>query len=279
MAFYPNNLALPNNVFIILRDLIMEKTGIYFDDSKKDVLADKLSDRVLERGFTSLLDYYYLLKYDNSETDEWSRVFDLITVKETYFWREFDQVDTLVKLILPEFKSRNPYGTFHIWCAACSTGEEPLSIALALEETGWFRKLKFEIIASDASARAVDMAKTGIYRDRSMRMMPLEIKEKYFTHENDKWKISSSVQRRIQWKILNINKAEERAVIPVQNVIFCRNVFIYFGESAIRDAVDDFYNVLTSPGYLFVGISESLFRINNRFELKELGKTFVYKKA
>lgn len=279
MAFYTENLALPNNVFIILRNLIMEKTGIYFDDSKKDVLADKLSDRVLERGFTSLLDYYYLLKYDSSAKDEWSRVFDLITVNETYFWREHDQVQTLIQFILPEFLQGNPHGIFRIWCAACSTGEEPLSIAIALDDAGWLEKLKFEIIASDASPGAIEKARSGIYRERSMRSLPAKIRDKYFTSENGKWRIKASVHRNIEWRIINISDNAERSSVPVQNVIFCRNVFIYFSESAIKEAVDDFYYQLLSPGYLFVGISESLFRINNRFELKELGKTFVYKKT
>jgi chemotaxis protein methyltransferase CheR len=280
MTFYPENLALPNNVFIILRNLIMENTGIYFDDSKKDVLADKLSNRVLERGFTSMLDYYYLLKYDdNTSKDEWARVFDLITVNETYFWREYDQIDTLVNFVLPEFETKNPYGTFRIWCAACSSGEEPLSIAIALDEAGWLSRLKFEIIASDASFQIVEKARSGLYGERSMRMLPAKIRDKYFTAEHDKWRIRQSIHQLINWKIININDRQERSSIKSQDVIFCRNVFIYFGELAIKDIVDDFYYQLSSPGYLFIGVSESLFRIVNRFELKELGKTFVYKKT
>jgi chemotaxis protein methyltransferase CheR len=279
MAFYTENLPLPDNVFIILRNLIMEKTGIYFDDSKKDILADKLSDRVLERGFNSMLDYYYLLKYDITAKDEWNKVFDLITVKETYFWREYDQIETLIDYVIPEFININPLQTFRIWCAACATGEEPLSIAIALEEAGWLEKSRFEIIASDASALAIEKAKAGFFRERSMRMLPPEIREKYFTKENQNWKIKDSVHRHIDWKVININDKEQRSVLPVLNVIFCRNVFIYFSEAATREIVEDFYEGLSSPGYLFIGVSESLFRIENRFALKELGKTFVYKKT
>lgn len=279
MAFYTENLALPNNVFIILRNLIMEKTGIYFDDSKKDVLTDKLSDRVLEIGFSSMLDYYYLLKYDNNDNDEWSRVFDLITVNETYFWREYDQIDTLINFVLPEFEASNQHAIFRIWCAACASGEEPLSIAMALEEAGWFERLRFEIIGSDASPGAIHKAKSGVYRERSMRMLPEKIRDKYFTQEKDKWKIKPSVHSLIEWKKININEKQERSDLSGQNVIFCRNVFIYFSEAAIKDIVDDFYYQLSSPGYLFIGVSESLFRIINRFGLTELGKTFVYKKA
>jgi chemotaxis protein methyltransferase CheR len=278
MTFYPENLALADNVFIILRNLIMEKTGIYFDDSKKDVLADKLSNRVLEKGFNSMLDYYYLLKYDNSDKDQWTRVFDLITVNETYFWREYDQIETLINFVLPEFEAKYPYSTFRIWCAACASGEEALSIAIALNEAGWLSRLKFEIIASDASTQAVDKAKSGLYRERSMKMLPGKIRDKYFTPEPGKWRISQSIHKLIDWKIININDRQERSLIKNQNVIFCRNVFIYFSESAIRDIVNDFYYQLSSPGYLFIGVSESLFRIVNRFELTELGKTFVYKK-
>lgn len=279
MAFFSESLALPNNAFVILRDLIMEKTGIYFEESKRDMLADKLSGRVLERGFSSFLDYYYMLKYDSGSGDEWNAVLDLITVKETYFWRESDHIETLTGHVIPEFYRRSPGQCLKIWSAACSTGEEPLSILMAIDMAGWLKKIRVEILASDASIAAVSYAKKGIYRERSMRSIPPEVKERYFKNENGSWHIDPRLVSMINWEVINLKNYAERESVRKQDVIFCRNVFIYFREDSIKQITDKFYDQLNSPGYLFLGVTESLFRLTSRFELTEKGKAFVYKKS
>src|SRR5579871_6603415 len=144
--------AVPNlteSTFAILRDLIHERTGLHYENTKRDLLASKLADRLLERGFESFLDYYYLLKYDASAEEEWPFLMDALSVPETYFWREMDQVRALVDVIVPQSFSTRPREPLRIWCAACSTGEEPLTIALALQEAGWFERAQYEIRASD----------------------------------------------------------------------------------------------------------------------------------
>lgn len=280
MALFSETLALPENAFVILRNLIMEKTGIYFEESKKDILADKLSERVIERGFNSFLDYYYLLKYDAENSDEWKKVFDLITVKETYFWREYYHIEALLAFILPEFVKRNPTGRFRIWCAACATGEEPLSVVMSLDKAGWFERADIEVIASDASEHALDIARKGVYKNRSLHKIPEDVRSAYFKpEEGSHWKISPSILNRVKWYRLNLNDEKDWHTIPRQDTIFCRNVFIYFRESTIKVISERLYNKLAAPGYLFIGITESLFRIQSEFELTELGKTFVYRKA
>lgn len=279
MAFFSESLALPGNAFIILRDLIKERTGIYFDENKKDMLADKLSDRVLQRGFNSFMDYYYLLKYDSSASDEWTAVLDLITVQETYFWREYDQINTLLNVVLPEVLNSNEGSTIRIWCAACSSGEEPLSILMALDSAGWLSKTEFDILATDVSSKAINTAREGLYRERSFRQIPGEKRTRYFTKEGNLWRIQPDIHSMIKWKIINLSDDFERSLVPVQNIIFCRNVFIYFRDDTIKRITDGFWSQLTSPGYLFVGVTESLFRIKSRFELTEMAKTFVYRKT
>lgn len=278
MAFFSENLALPDNAFLILRNLIMEKTGIYFEEDKKDMLADKLSERVIERGFNSFIDYYYLLKYDEDSTDEWYTLLDLITVKETYFWREPDHIESLIKHILPEYEKENPGGMFRIWSAACSTGEEPLSVLMALDSEGWLRRLKIEVIASDASRLALDKARSGFYKDRSVSHLPENLLSRYLTRESSGWRIDPGIHGIIRWKYINLSDDSQRSSVQNVNVIFCRNVFIYMKEEAIRRIIEGFYTQLVSPGYLFVGVSESLYRIKNKFELAELDKAFVYRK-
>src|SRR6188768_2549446 len=118
----------------------------------------------MERGFSSFLDYYYLLKYGPDAETEWSHVLDALSVPETYFWREIGQIQALTHDILPKFVNSFPSQPIQIWCAACATGEEPLAIAMALTEAGWFERLQLKIIASDASGAALAKARRGIYR-------------------------------------------------------------------------------------------------------------------
>ena len=172
MTFYAETLGLSDGAFALLRDLIHERTGLFYDNGKSDLLTDKLSPLVIERGFNSFLDYYYLLKYDAESEQEWKRVMDALSVQETFFYREMDQVRALVDVIVPEYFSNARARPLRIWSAACATGEEPLSIAIALNESGWFDRAPIEIHASDASRVAIEKARRGIYRDRSFRSLP-----------------------------------------------------------------------------------------------------------
>src|SRR5215204_4514296 len=150
MASRSQNLALPEGTTSLIRSLINERIGMYFDNGKSDLLIDKLSPLVIERGFSSYLDYYYLLKYDASARVEWQNVMNALSVQETYFWREIDQVRALVQTLVPQWQARNRDATLRIWSAACASGEEPLTIAIALNEGGWFERARIEILASDA---------------------------------------------------------------------------------------------------------------------------------
>ena len=155
MRFYSETLGLSPGAFSLLRDLIHERTGLYYGDEKRDLLADKLSPLVVETGFENFLDYYYLLKYDADAAQHWDRLMDALSVQETYFWREVDQIHALVKVLVPAYAERHPNRPIRIWSAACATGEEPLTIAMALQEAGWFDRTAIEIHASDASSQAL----------------------------------------------------------------------------------------------------------------------------
>lgn len=285
MQFFAESLDLSDSAFTLLRDLIHRRLGIYFEPGKKGMLADKLSPLVLERGFASFMDLYYLLKYENDEAD-WRRVMDALSVQETYFWREFDQVRALAETVVPQWAAAHPDKTLRIWSAACASGEEPLSIAMALQEAGWFERLPIEIWASDASPSALAKAKKGMYRGRSFRSLPEEMREKYFTAvshpnpgvNNQSWQIDGELHGRINWRLANLTDEAEIADLAAAPVIFCRNVFIYFSSEAVQNTVHHFYDWMPSPGYLFIGASESLFRLTTRFALEEVGGAFVYVK-
>src|SRR5689334_9433920 len=174
------NLALPEGTTGLIQSLINERTGMYFDNGKTDILIDKLSPLVIERGFSSYLDYYYLLKYDAAAKLEWQNVVNALSVQETYFWREIDQVRALVQTLVPQWLARNRGSTLRIWSAACATGEEPLTIAIALNEAGMFERASIEILATDASSKALDRATSGVYRERAFRNLPAALRERYF---------------------------------------------------------------------------------------------------
>lgn len=278
MIIFDNNL--PENTFIILRDLIHARTGLYYEQNKRNLLADKLSIRLVERGLESFLDYYYLLKYDKAAGVEWQHLMDELAVPETFFWREIDQVEAMVKLLLPALARQKAImlQPLRIWSAACSTGEEPLTIAIALNEAGWWHKLPIEIYASDASPRAIALAREGIYRERSFRSLPLFLKEKYFTKEKQGWRVSPQIHQRIHWSIANLANQSEIEQLVAANFIFCRNVFIYFSEKSIQQTVSFFGESMKTPGYLFLSASESLFKIKTNFNLQSIGNAFVYVK-
>lgn len=278
MGFRSQNLVLPEGTSTLIRNLINERTGMFFDNGKSDLLIDKLSPLVIERGFSSYLDYYYLLKYDASARAEWQNVMNALSVQETYFWREFDQVRALVQTLLPEWQARKRGSTVRIWCAACATGEEPLTIAIALNEAGWFKRARVEIFASDASSKAIERAVRGVYKERAFRSLPAHLRERYFEPDEAGWRVRSDIHSRINWSIANVIDDEQIASLAAADFIFCRNVFIYFSESAISRVVRSFARFIRPPGYLFVGAAESLIRLTTDFTLTEIDDAFVYVK-
>jgi chemotaxis protein methyltransferase CheR len=263
--------------FALLRDLVHEQTGLYFDDTKIDSFLSKLSPLMAERAVDSFLEYYYLLKYDPQAADEWRKVFDALTVQESFFWREMDQIRVLVNDIVPKYLKSHPYHTLNIWSAACAAGEEPLTIAMALQEAGWFDEGRINIYASDASPRAIEAAQRGIYRERSFRSLPPALREKYFTRDESSSRVSGALRSRVRWKITNLMSDTDLAQAPTASqVIFCRNVFIYFSDTAARKTVRAFAQRMARPGYLFVGAAESLMKLTSDFEPQDIGNAFVY---
>jgi chemotaxis protein methyltransferase CheR len=279
MAFYADTLGISDSAFALLRDLIHERTGLFYENGKSDLLTDKLSPLVIERGFSSFLDYYYLLKYDAEANREWLRVMDALSVQETFFWREVDQVRALVEAIVPEHFSTRRTTPLRIWSAACATGEEPLTIAMALNEAGWFERAPIEIYASDASSIAIERARRGIYRERSFRSLPAELREKYFSQEQGGSRVSPALHAKVRWAIANLMNEAEVAALATSRVIFCRNVFIYFSDDTVRRVVRTFAERMPEPGYLFVAASESLLRLTTQFQFQEISGAFVYVKG
>ena len=273
-----DNFGLRRGAEPLLRDLIHERAGLYFDDAKLELLGEKLAPLVIERGFDSFLDYYYLLKFDADADAEWHNVSNALSVQETYFWRGIDQVDGLVEKVIPCLAELNRHSPIRIWSAACATGEEPLTIAMRLKEAGWFERADIEINASDLSSTALDRARRGTYRERSFRSLPFHLKEKYFEFDGKEWAVDPSIHQKIRWHQVNLLGASAISALAASSVIFCRNVFIYFSHDAIRRVLDKFAERMVTPAFLFTGAAESLLKLTDDFELEEIGGCFVYVK-
>jgi chemotaxis protein methyltransferase CheR len=202
-----------------------------------------------------------------------------ISVGETYFWREIDQVRALSRTILPQLLAREPGKTVRIWSAACSSGEEPLTIVMALQEAGWFGRASIEIRASDASSAAIEKARAGVYRERSFRSLSPERKSNYFLADGpNTWRVQPELQSRIRYSVANLMNANDIADLAASDVVFCRNVFIYFSEVAIARTVRSFARYMPVPSYLFVGSAESLVRATADYVLEDVDDAFVYMK-
>ncbi len=278
IKFEPDNLGLPSTGLPLLRDLVQERTGLFYDDGRATVLAERLAPLVLDRGFQSFLDLYYLLKYDEA-APEWRRVMDALAVQETYFWREVDQIRAVASRVLPELVDALRGAPLRIWSVPCASGEEPLTIAMVLEEAGWFDRAPIEIHASDGSAAAVARAREGRYRDRSFRILPPALREKYFVPDGAACLPTAALASRItSWTVANLMSPDDLARFARVPIVFCRNAFIYFSPQGIRRVVERLADLMPSPGFLCVGASESLLSVTDRFLLEELDGAFVYVK-
>jgi chemotaxis protein methyltransferase CheR len=261
----------------LLRDLIAEHIGVSFDQNNLDLMVNKISDLMAELDLDSPLDYYYLLKYEGSAGEEWSKLQNAVSVRETYFGREIDQILAFVEVLVPRLVEQSLL-PLRIWSAACATGEEPLSIAMALDQTGWLGRVPLEICASDMSSAALCTARRGIYRERSFRNFSPELHRRYFRRVAEGWEVDLRLRQHISWHRVNLTSAPEIEQLARSRVIFCRNVFIYFSESGIRRVVKTFEDQMPRPGYLFVGAAESLLKFTSEFQLQQINGAFVYVK-
>lgn len=273
--------AIGEEIFRQLRDFIYEKTGIYIPDNKKYFLENRLSRIIKEKNLHNYEDYLYYLKYSSNKQDI-ARLFDAVTTNETFFFRESQQFDTLTNNLIPQIIKENAQlgrKDIKIWSAACSTGEEPYTIAMILLEKPELVSLRKEIYASDISESVLMSAKRAMYGGYSVRNIPPQYMAKYFKDSGGIYVLSETVKSIV--KFMNINLIEEREVKQLKgmDVVFCRNVLIYFDDKAKKKAVSFIYDVLRPKGYLFVGTSESLHNVTRAFRPVVINKVVVYQKV
>jgi len=274
-----HHLELPDDVFRLLRDQIYKRTGMWFADTSKYLLQKRLSPRARELNFDSFQKYFYFLQYDPRAESEFDQIYDLVTTNETYFFREPAQLTAFIDEIVPDILTRKPVKKVRVWSAGCSSGEEPYSIAILLQEAGWYDRAAFEIFASDINQQVLQKARRGQYRESAFRSTEATLRDRYFTREADgSWKIKDEVRNRVSFGRLNLYDEARVSLLGHLDIIFCRNVIIYFDDSSKRVVVTNFYNRLVDGGYLLLGHSESLISLSTQFKLRHLKNDMVYQR-
>lgn len=267
--------------FRLLRDFIYQHCGLNFTEDSKYLLEKRLGRRLQQHRLKNFKDYYYFLRYNPNKEQELSEVVDQLTTNETYFFREDFQLRTFIEDILPEIrqcKEREGQQTLRIWSAGCSSGEEPYTIAMLLLGLPWVRSWRVEVIGTDISQKVLQMARAGLYGDASFRNTDDIYKRRFFVEQDGKYRIKDEVRNLVSISHLNLFDSSRIALLGKMDVIFCRNVIIYFDQAGKKRAIESFFQRLNPDGYLLLGHSESLVNLSTSFQLRHFQHDMVYQK-
>jgi chemotaxis protein methyltransferase CheR len=272
------NISLVDSTFRELRDFIYEKSGIYIADTKKYLIENRLSRILQEKNMNSFEDYFRHLK-KNTNGKELSRLFDAVTTNETYFFREPQQLEVFVNNIAPKLLAQKKgLGVLKIWSAACSSGEEPYTISMMLMEKH-ITPNQFELYASDLSEGVLRSAKRAVYNSYSVRNIPEHYLKKYFSNTGQTYSLNPLVKKTVKFMKVNLIDEKTMKLLRGMDVIFCRNVLIYFDAKAKQKAVSNLYDSLNPGGFLFIGTSESLHSVTRAFRPSVINKVIMYQKV
>lgn len=254
------------------KKLLEKKSGILLGNNKQYLVKSRLANFIIERGISSLSELLAQIERPaNSQLLQ--NVIDRMTTNETLWFRDSYPFDYMKKTLIPEFSKK---GALKIWCAACSSGQEPFSLAMLLAETGAFENTS--IIATDLSSRILEKAKKGVYQDIELkRGLPQEkLKTHFDALDTNKWQIKSNLRNKIRYQSTNLLDAPFN--LGKFEIIFCRNVLIYFSQENKTTVLNGLIESLKPGGYLFLGASESLTKDCTKMEMVRCNPGLVYKK-
>lgn len=268
-------LPMSPQVFSILSALVAERSGLHFDLPHASTFGEKVAARAVEQGFDSLLDYYYFMRYDAAGPRELDALIEALVVNETYLFRELPPLETMVRdLVVPRVQQGHRP---RVWSAACSTGEEPHTVAMLLAAYGVLDAV--ELVATDISGAALARARSGRFTRRALRQEVPPFAAHWLTVTEREVAIDRRFTDAIQWRRLNLLDADAVAAMGAFDVILCRNVLIYFNDETVRRVVTTLSGQLIEGGALFVGIAESLLRFAIPLSCEEQDGIFLYRKV
>ena len=268
--------------FRLLRDFIHEQFGLHYDDGQRASLRSRLAGRLSLLGLVSFEDYYRYLRFAPERAEELRRMVSHLTNNETYFFREQPQLDVFAGSVLrglKDRKARSGERTLRVLSAGCSTGEEALTLAMIVYDSGqFFWNWDVQVVGMDVDPEALDKARRGVYHQNSMRAVTPEKLERHFVGEARGVRIKDPIRRLVSFRPGNLMDGESYQGLPPLDVVFCRNVLIYFSDPAIRRTVRLFLQALAPGGYLFLGHAESLARITDAFTPIRFQGAMLYQK-
>lgn len=272
--------AITDADFQKFRDFFYRKTGIHFDEGKRYFVDKRLVERIEATGAEDFRSYFIALRFERSG-DELQHLVNAMTVNETYFFREAYQFDCMVKDLLGEVvRRKKPGERIRIWSVPSSTGEEPYSIAIYLLER-WPRidDYEVEILSSDIDTEVLEAAQRGVYSNRSVGQLPRAYLEKYFRRVDEhQHAIARELVAAVEFSRVNLSDPADTRRFRDIDLIFCRNLLIYFDDLSRRVAAEAMFDALNPGGFLCLGHSESMSRISSLFQVRRFADAMVYQK-
>lgn len=276
-----NTILMSEDEFLLLRDCVYAHCGIYFELDSKYILEKRLARRLTELNLTTFYDYYHYLKYNRNKEQELMDIMDVLTTNETYFFRESFQLKAFTDEIIPEIvKKKGARGnrSLRIWSAGCSTGEEPYTIAMLLSAVPELKDWNIEIIGTDISQKVLQQARRAVYGKSSFRATEAVDMQRFFHQQDDGYKVNDSIRELVTISHLNLFDTHRLTMLGKVDLIFCRNVIIYFDQPAKKRVIESFHSALYDGGFLLLGHSESLMNITTQFTLRHFKNDMIYQK-
>jgi chemotaxis protein methyltransferase CheR len=283
LGIFAPNLKMSQMEFNEWRKYIYDLSGIYFQDNKKYLLESRLQRRMKYIGITSFNEYFNFIRFKPEGRNEIDYLMEAITINETYFFRNQAQLDVLVSKIIPDLiEKKRQLGNkkIKIWSAASSSGEEPYSVAMVINEfiKPYNNDFIFEIVGTDIDRNVIKTAQSGNYREYSIRNMPKHFLRKYFEFNGGSYALRPEIKKYVTFKVLNLYDEKAMRMMFNYDIIFCENVLIYFDTNSKVKVVSLLYDALNHGGYLFIGFSETLHGITRAFKIVNFPKTIGYLK-
>jgi chemotaxis protein methyltransferase CheR len=271
--------ALTEEEFRRLCEFLYRRTGMIFTETKRYYVERRVVERMLATGSGSFSSYFARLRTDaEGEVEQFVNAF---TVNETYFYREDHQLKCLTTDLLAErIRTRGSGTPIRIWSVPCSTGEEPYSVAMwLLENWPLVDEYEIEIVGSDIDTRVLELAHAGVFGKRALMRLSPYLVGKYFTPlEEDSWQILDDLRGSVHFSPVNIVEPDETRPYGQFDIIFCRNVLIYFDDASRRTAAENLYENLAPGGFICLGHTESMSRISPLFEVRRFPDAIVYQR-
>lgn len=283
--YHPSDqdIELSEEEFRLLRDLIHERFGIYFEDQQRASLRSRLVGRVASLDLLSFEDYYHYLRFGPQRNEELTSMVSHITNNETYFFREQPQLRVFSDHVLRDVRDRKlnqPDRTLRVLSAGCSTGEEPHTLAMIVYDSGqFFWNWDVRVFGVDVDAVALEKATKGVYFHNSFRGVTPEIRKRHFVNEGPGTRVKEVIRKLVTFRQGNLLDPDSFTGLAPLDVVFCRNVLIYFSDATILKVVRTFHELLAPGGYLLLGHAESLSRITDIFTPIRFPGAMLYQKA